>query len=323
MLRFCCLASGSSGNATLIEATDGLQRTRVLVDCGLGWRQLLQRLAMQGLGPEDIDAVFITHEHGDHVGCAPVLSARHHIALHTSAGTWQALHGTASGLPAAAAPTTAPAQDGQMLRIGALGLLPFTVPHDAREPLQLRCTDGDRVLGMLTDLGHITPRAAPTGRLPCADAGKQPRPGTAGGIGLSALSQAPRRRRSWPSEQCPGSPRAHPAQPCGAAHHRRCPSERAQQPARTGAHRLQRSTGLRPARSAGGQPRWTGRRLAASLSVKLFALDTPTLHSRRKMQPISTACMRPCGPFITFGGVERVRSMPSRPMLAGTHQAPV
>ncbi|MDO5288177.1 MAG: MBL fold metallo-hydrolase [Pseudomonadota bacterium] len=158
MLRFCCLASGSSGNATLIEATDGLQRTRVLIDCGLGWRQLLQRLAQQQLDIQDIDAVFITHEHGDHVGCAPLLHVRHGIALHTSAGTWQALHQASGHLHTPTAPSP-PARDGLMLRIGALGLLPFTVPHDAREPLQLRCTDGDRVLGILTDLGHVTPHA--------------------------------------------------------------------------------------------------------------------------------------------------------------------
>ncbi|MDO5626399.1 MAG: MBL fold metallo-hydrolase [Pseudomonadota bacterium] len=158
MLRFSSLASGSSGNATLVEATDGLQRTRVLIDCGLGWRQLAQRLAAHQLAADDIDAIFITHEHGDHVGCAPLLQQRCGTALRTSAGTWQALHaaGAVSALPDSATPI---ARDSEMLRIGALGILPFTVPHDAREPLQLRCTDGDRTLGVLTDLGHVTPHA--------------------------------------------------------------------------------------------------------------------------------------------------------------------
>ena len=66
MLRFRSLASGSSGNATLIEAHDGLHPTRVLIDCGLGLRQLQAALAADGLSPTDLDGVFITHEHGDH-----------------------------------------------------------------------------------------------------------------------------------------------------------------------------------------------------------------------------------------------------------------
>lgn len=154
MLRFRSLASGSSGNATLVEASSGAGApTRVLIDCGLGVRQLAQRLAQAGLDVEDIDALFITHEHGDHVGCALTLSARHRIPLWTSQGTWQAAAGARHE---ACINVTA---DGQSVTIGALQISPFTVPHDAREPLQLRCTDGARTLGILTDLGHVTPHA--------------------------------------------------------------------------------------------------------------------------------------------------------------------
>ena len=153
MLRFRSLGSGSSGNATLIEASDGLHRTRVLVDCGLGLRQLLARLAVEGLGPADLDGIFITHEHGDHIGCAPMLVARYGVPLWTSAGTAQ--YAAFAGLESALNLV----RDGQVFAIGGLQLHPFTVPHDAREPLQLRCTDGDRVLGLMTDIGHITGHA--------------------------------------------------------------------------------------------------------------------------------------------------------------------
>ncbi len=150
MLRFRSLASGSSGNATLVEAFDGLQRTRVLLDCGLGWRQLDERLARAGLAPSELDAIFITHEHGDHVGCALMVAARFGTPLWASAGTFAALR--SSELP----PSLHVARDGQVLAIGGLQIRPFTVPHDANEPLQLSCSDGDRVLGLLTDLGHVT-----------------------------------------------------------------------------------------------------------------------------------------------------------------------
>lgn len=153
MLRFRSLASGSSGNATLIEASDGLHRTRVLVDCGLGLRQLIARLAVEGIGPADLDGIFITHEHGDHIGCAPMLVARYGVPLWTSAGTAQ--YAAFAGLESARNLV----RDGQVFAIGGLQLHPFTVPHDAREPLQLRCTDGDRVLGLMTDIGHVTGHA--------------------------------------------------------------------------------------------------------------------------------------------------------------------
>ena len=153
MLRFRSLASGSSGNATLIEASDGLHRTRVLVDCGLGLRQLIARLAVEGLGPADLDGIFITHEHGDHIGCAPMLVARYGVPLWTSAGTAQ--YAAFAGLESALNLV----RDGQLFAIGGIQFHPFTVPHDAREPLQLRCTDGDRVLGLMTDIGHVTGHA--------------------------------------------------------------------------------------------------------------------------------------------------------------------
>lgn len=153
MLRFRSLASGSSGNATLIEASDGLHRTRVLVDCGLGLRQLIARLAVEGIDPADLDGIFITHEHGDHIGCAPMLVARYGVPLWTSAGTAQ--YAAFAGLESALNLV----RDGQVFAIGGLQLHPFTVPHDAREPLQLRCTDGDRVLGLMTDIGHVTGHA--------------------------------------------------------------------------------------------------------------------------------------------------------------------
>ncbi|MET4579325.1 MBL fold metallo-hydrolase [Ottowia thiooxydans] len=151
MLRFCSLASGSSGNATLIEAWDGTTSTRVLVDCGLGVRQIETRLQRHGITSSQLDAIFVTHEHSDHVGCAVTLSKRHQIQLIMSAGTWRALDTPSADIPLRVV------RDGEVVAVGDVQLRPFTVPHDAQEPLQLSCTDGARSLGLLTDLGHITP----------------------------------------------------------------------------------------------------------------------------------------------------------------------
>ncbi len=149
-MRFCSLGSGSSGNATVVEARDGSHARRVLVDCGFSLREFETRLARAGLQPDELDAIFVTHEHGDHVGCAPALSRRYGIPLWTSRGTWRAI-----GEPECAEVRFA--RDGEPIDVGGLRLIPYTVPHDAAEPLQLRCTDGARSLGVLTDAGSATP----------------------------------------------------------------------------------------------------------------------------------------------------------------------
>jgi phosphoribosyl 1,2-cyclic phosphodiesterase len=150
VLRLRNLGSGSTGNATLVEASHGGHTTRLLIDCGLTLRELDARLARAGLTASQIDAVFITHEHGDHIGCARYLARRERKPVWMSLGTYAAANEpNFYGL-------LRQAQDGQCIDLGELQITPFTVPHDAREPLQLTCTDGQRKLGVLTDLGHAT-----------------------------------------------------------------------------------------------------------------------------------------------------------------------
>jgi phosphoribosyl 1,2-cyclic phosphodiesterase len=150
MLRFKSLGSGSSGNATVVQARSITHITHLLVDCGLGIRQLDLRLGQAGMLAEQIDAIFITHEHADHIGCARQLALRHRIPVWMSHGTY-----TAMGQPDFDGLLRIACDDVD-IEIGALAVLPFTVPHDAREPLQLRCSDGAATLGILTDLGHAT-----------------------------------------------------------------------------------------------------------------------------------------------------------------------
>lgn len=148
-MRFKSLGSGSTGNATVVETT-GSRPSRLLVDSGFGLKELIERLGKASLTPEDIDAVFITHEHGDHVGCCVALALRFRIPIWMSQGCYEAI----------ASPDlqqlSRVARDSHPIEVGDLQITPFTVPHDAREPLQLTCTDGSAKLGILTDLGHAT-----------------------------------------------------------------------------------------------------------------------------------------------------------------------
>ncbi|HEY0955133.1 MAG TPA: MBL fold metallo-hydrolase [Roseateles sp.] len=148
-MRFCSLGSGSSGNSTLVEASQGITTTRILIDAGFSERELTRRLARAGCAPADVDAIFVTHEHGDHVGCALKFAGRHRIPLLTSRGTWRAIAGKAD----LDVDLLRFARSDEVIAVGDIELAPFAVPHDANEPLQLCLSDGEVRLGIITDLG--------------------------------------------------------------------------------------------------------------------------------------------------------------------------
>lgn len=147
-MRFACLGSGSEGNGLIIEAG----RTRVLVDCGFSVSDTVARLARLAVEPETIDAIVVTHEHSDHIGGVPRLAGRFRIPVWLSFGTHSTLEERL-----AAAPATRGFDSHEVFAVGDLQFYPFPVPHDAREPVQLVCSDGARRLGILTDVGTSTP----------------------------------------------------------------------------------------------------------------------------------------------------------------------
>ena len=149
MLRFRSLASGSSGNATLVEARAGRQTTRLLIDCGLGRRALDAALQAAGVAIAELDAIFITHEHGDHTGCVKSLVRHHPVPVWMSEGTWRGMGCPDLGI------LRRTARAGEDFELGAMMCRPFAVPHDTLEPLQIRCSDGQAHLGVVTDLGHV------------------------------------------------------------------------------------------------------------------------------------------------------------------------
>ena len=148
MMRFASLGSGSQGNALLIESSD----TRVLLDCGFGLSETTSRLSRLGLDASSLDAIIVTHEHGDHGGGVAKLASRFDVAIYLTRGTLSALGAEGRSIPRQVLidPYTAFAIDGIEVR-------PFPVPHDAREPVQFVLSDGAVRLGVLTDTGQPTP----------------------------------------------------------------------------------------------------------------------------------------------------------------------
>jgi len=149
-VRFASLASGSRGNCLVAEAGE----TRVLLDCGLSPRETARRLARLGLEPAALSAILVTHEHDDHVGGAFAFAAAHSLTVYLTRGTLRAAADAGKVVDGVRTELI----DGRAaFGVGALEARPFTVPHDAREPVQYVLTDGACALGVLTDIGAPTP----------------------------------------------------------------------------------------------------------------------------------------------------------------------
>ncbi|MBI1891801.1 MAG: MBL fold metallo-hydrolase [Burkholderiales bacterium] len=149
-MKFASLGSGSEGNALLISAASGITRTTVMLDCGFGLRECERRLSRLGMVPTDISGIVVTHEHQDHVGGVFKFARRHRIPVWLSYGTYQAVRHDCNEVALHFC------RDGDQLVIGDLHLTPYTVPHDAREPIQYCANDGNFKLGVLTDAGQAT-----------------------------------------------------------------------------------------------------------------------------------------------------------------------
>ena len=145
-MRIASLGSGSRGNATLVQYRD----TTLLIDNGFSLKQFTRRLERLEIELDEIDAVLLTHEHGDHSGGVERLCTIHQIPLWTAVGTARVALSPDFEFQQLVA--------GRKVSIGEIEVIPVTVPHDASEPLQFvfhQPVSGKR-LGILTDTGHIT-----------------------------------------------------------------------------------------------------------------------------------------------------------------------
>ncbi len=148
-LRFASIGSGSKGNCLVAEVGS----TRVLLDCGLSPRETERRLARIGLAPSDINGILVTHEHDDHAGQAYPFAAQHRLPVWLTHGT-QAAMAESGKVPGDVDTRTILGRDA--FAIDDLEVRPYTVPHDAREPVQFVLSDGAFRLGVLTDIGAST-----------------------------------------------------------------------------------------------------------------------------------------------------------------------
>jgi phosphoribosyl 1,2-cyclic phosphodiesterase len=144
-LRVVVLGSGSGGNAVVVESGG----RRLLVDAGFPCREIERRLAAVGVDPGGFDALFVTHEHGDHLRGAERFCRRHRLPLYLTAGTLEA-----ASLSEEVAARVVVVRSGEPVEVGGFRIEPFLVPHDAREPIGCVVEDeAGRRVGLAADLG--------------------------------------------------------------------------------------------------------------------------------------------------------------------------
>jgi phosphoribosyl 1,2-cyclic phosphodiesterase len=146
-MRFCVLGSGSKGNCTYVEAGE----TAILVDAGFSGREIERRLAGIGVDPARLSAILLTHEHGDHLRGVGVLSRRFRLPVHANPATFRAAGRDLDRLAAYGEFDT-----GTSFACRDLHIHPFSVSHDAADPVGFLIGDGRRALGYCTDTGVVS-----------------------------------------------------------------------------------------------------------------------------------------------------------------------
>lgn len=148
-VTFCPLFSGSSGNSIFIST----KSTKILIDAGVSGKKIENALTEINVSAKDLDAIFITHEHKDHITGAGILSRRFDIPLFATCGTWEYLDDNIGKI----SPNNKNfIYNQENCFINDICVLPFEIPHDANEPVGFNVFAGNTKITIATDFGYPT-----------------------------------------------------------------------------------------------------------------------------------------------------------------------
>lgn len=150
MLNFCSLYSGSSGNSLFVET----ENTKILVDAGMSCKKIVEALDSIEVNPSTIDAILVTHEHSDHVKGISTISKKFDIPVFSTKETFEAMPTQTEKLSEKNINYFNPSEK---FYIKDLGILPFSIPHDAVNPCGFNIIkDNEHQISIATDIGHMT-----------------------------------------------------------------------------------------------------------------------------------------------------------------------
>jgi phosphoribosyl 1,2-cyclic phosphodiesterase len=154
--RLTVLASGSKGNCSIVASA----RTSILVDAGLSCRETLRRLHAAGEDPHSLGAILVSHEHSDHVSGLPVLARKTKVPVYMTGATHQAWERQVRDPEAPQASRLERLEvfaAGRSFLVGDITVTPFTLPHDAADPVGFAFAAEGVKLAIVTDLGYLPP----------------------------------------------------------------------------------------------------------------------------------------------------------------------
>lgn len=148
MIEICALFSGSSGNCTYIEA----DKTALLLDAGMSMKRIFAEIDRIGKDINNIKAIFVTHEHSDHIrGLGPV-ARRLGIPIFATNNTWRAMY---RGIGVIDEKNIMPVEFGKTIEIGSITVNAFSIPHDAAQPCGYSFSGGGKRITVATDIGEM------------------------------------------------------------------------------------------------------------------------------------------------------------------------
>lgn len=150
-MRFASIASGSSGNCTYV----GSENTHILIDAGISGRRIEEGLKELDLKAEDLDGIFITHEHSDHIQSLGILARKYELPVYGTKETLEEIAKKSSLGTYSRELLTSVCTD-EDISVGDLTIRPFRVDHDAKNPVAYRVESGKKSAAVVTDIGHYT-----------------------------------------------------------------------------------------------------------------------------------------------------------------------
>lgn len=152
-MRLCSIASGSGGNCIYV----GSEQTHVLVDAGISCKRIEEGLKKAEITGKDLSAIFITHEHSDHIQGIGVLARKYGVPMYATRGTIEGIVNGAKNLGEYDKELFHPICVDEDMQVGDLTVHPFRISHDAKEPCAYRFECEGSKAAVATDMGTFSP----------------------------------------------------------------------------------------------------------------------------------------------------------------------
>ena len=148
MLKFCSLYSGSSGNSFFVQSNEA----KILIDAGVSCKKIVESLASLNVAIEDIDGIFVTHEHTDHTQSIGTISKKYGTPIYANKKTWQAMPEQSKKIQKE---NMYYFSNNEKFKFKDLEIFPFNIPHDAANPCGFNISKENTKISITTDIGHI------------------------------------------------------------------------------------------------------------------------------------------------------------------------